>query len=123
MSKFDGNPEIFRNTDTNIYIYLRPNNDISNDSLKNMLCIEPRTIVCDIYTRLLIPDMYLFGDPLNRQTFRGSFVVSSWGDRPEGTDPVNRTREADLKQALFDLYRNSELRSCFVSAEILALDR
>lgn len=88
-----------------------------------MVCIESWAVVRDIYTRLLIPDMYLFGDPLNRQTFRGSFVVSSWGNRSEGTDPANRTREADLKKALFDLYRNSELRSCFVSAEILALDR
>ncbi|KAI8435098.1 hypothetical protein MSG28_003492 [Choristoneura fumiferana] len=69
--------------------------------------------------------MYLFGDPLNRQTFRGSFVTSSWeaagpgeGDEPSG----NHTREGLMRLALYDLYRNSELRSCFVSADILALD-
>ncbi|XP_021189618.3 atrial natriuretic peptide-converting enzyme [Helicoverpa armigera] len=72
--------------------------------------------------------MYLFGDPLNRQTFRGSFVVSSWGDEGGGEkvndlEPrANRTRENELQQALYNLYANSELRSCFVSADILALD-
>ncbi|KAL0893812.1 hypothetical protein ABMA27_013941 [Loxostege sticticalis] len=67
--------------------------------------------------------LYLFGDPLNRQTFRGSFVVGSWGQSPEGRDlPLNDTREARLQRALVDLYQNSELRSCFVSGEILALD-
>lgn len=77
--------------------------------------------------------MYLFGDPLNRQTFRGSFVVSSWGsdspDESEGEkfdDPEpkgNRTRENELQQALSNIYMKSELKSCFVSADILALDR
>ncbi|XP_068629335.1 atrial natriuretic peptide-converting enzyme [Battus philenor] len=69
--------------------------------------------------------MYLFGDPLNRQTFRGSFVVSSWGEADTedvDLDSRNTTRELELRQALHDTYSNSELRSCFVSAEILALD-
>ncbi|CAB3242080.1 unnamed protein product [Arctia plantaginis] len=73
--------------------------------------------------------MYLFGDPLNRQTFLGSFVVSSWGsDESEGEKfndlelKGNRTRENELQQALFNVYLNSELKSCFVSADILALD-
>lgn len=71
-----------------------------------------------------LTDLYLFGDPLNRQTFRGSFVVGSWGQSPEGRDlPLNDTREARLQRALVDLYQNSELRSCFVSGEILALDK
>ncbi|XP_049867168.1 atrial natriuretic peptide-converting enzyme [Pectinophora gossypiella] len=65
--------------------------------------------------------MYLFGDPLNRQTFRGSFVVAQWGEGWEGRD-LNATREGALRRALHDLYRASDLRSCFVSAEILALD-
>lgn len=74
--------------------------------------------------------MYLFGDPLNRQTFRGSFVVTSWGNNEsEGGEAndleprSNRTRENVLQQALYNLYFNSELKSCFVSADILALDR
>lgn len=67
--------------------------------------------------------MYLFGDPLSRQTFRGSFVVSSWGDEGVGPTEGNHTRESDLRQALDDTYRASELRSCFVAADILALDR
>ncbi|KAF9410977.1 hypothetical protein HW555_010109, partial [Spodoptera exigua] len=71
--------------------------------------------------------MYLVGDPLNRQTFRGSFVVSSWGvsEGEKGNDlepKANRTRETELQQALYNLYLNSELKSCFVSADILALD-
>ncbi|XP_026742483.1 atrial natriuretic peptide-converting enzyme [Trichoplusia ni] len=73
--------------------------------------------------------MYLFGDPLNRQTFRGSFVVTSWGNNEsEGGEAndleprSNRTRENVLQQALYNLYFNSELKSCFVSADILALD-
>ncbi|XP_011548468.3 atrial natriuretic peptide-converting enzyme [Plutella xylostella] len=68
--------------------------------------------------------MYLFGDPLNRQIFRGSFVVSSWGDGggEAGGGRGNHSREGDLRQALLDVYKNSQLRSCFVSAEILALD-
>ncbi|CAG5012853.1 unnamed protein product [Parnassius apollo] len=69
--------------------------------------------------------MYLFGDPLNRQTFRGSFVVSSWGvvEKEENDLEVrNSTRETELRKALYDTYSMSELRSCFVSAEILALD-
>ncbi|XP_045785110.1 atrial natriuretic peptide-converting enzyme isoform X1 [Maniola jurtina] len=70
--------------------------------------------------------MYLFGDPLNRQTFRGSFVASSWGaqdDRDDATEVKgNSTRDVELRQALYDTYANSELRSCFVAAEILALD-
>ncbi|XP_014358510.2 atrial natriuretic peptide-converting enzyme isoform X1 [Papilio machaon] len=69
--------------------------------------------------------MYLFGDPLNRQTFRGSFVVTSWGETGEEENDLevkNTTREYDLRQALHDAYSNSELRSCFVGAEILALD-
>lgn len=79
-----------------------------------------------MFTFVLFTDMYLFGDPLNRQTFRGSFVTSSWetagpgeGEEPSG----NHTREGLMRLALYDLYRNSELRSCFVSAEILAIDR
>ncbi|XP_046964777.1 atrial natriuretic peptide-converting enzyme isoform X1 [Vanessa cardui] len=68
--------------------------------------------------------MYLFGDPLNRQTFRGSFVATSWGTQdqiiPEAKD--NATREGELRQAIFDSYTKSELRSCFVAADILALD-
>lgn len=70
--------------------------------------------------------MYLFGDPLNRQTFRGSFVVTSWGEIEEEENDLevkNSTREYDLRRALHDAYSNSELRSCFVGAEILALDR
>jgi hypothetical protein len=68
--------------------------------------------------------MYLFGDPLNRQTFRGSFVTGSWEGSEEGDEPKgNHTREEAMQRALHDLYRNSELRSCFVSADILALDR
>ncbi|KAG6449549.1 hypothetical protein O3G_MSEX006112 [Manduca sexta] len=69
---------------------------------------------------------YLFGDPLNRQTFRGSIVLS-W-KQAEGAESKqfetkgNRTRENELQHVLFELYRNSELRSCFVSADILALD-
>lgn len=69
-----------------------------------------------------VSDLYLFGDPLNRQTFRGSFVLAG----PEGREPDgkgNNTREVGLQEALFALYQNSELRSCFVSADILALDR
>ncbi|RVE50116.1 hypothetical protein evm_005322 [Chilo suppressalis] len=64
--------------------------------------------------------LYLFGDPLNRQTFRGSFVVSSWTQSEASQG--NNTREARLQHALSDLYQNTELRSCFVTAEILALD-
>lgn len=74
--------------------------------------------------------MYLFGDPLNRQTFRGSFIVTSWGasegEGDKGNDldsRANRTRENELQLALYNLYLNSELKSCFVSADILALDR
>ncbi|KAJ2952813.1 hypothetical protein O0L34_g7177 [Tuta absoluta] len=63
--------------------------------------------------------MYLFGDPLNRQTFRGSFAVARWGG---GWGAGNRTREGDVSRALSDLYRRSDLRSCFTGAEILALD-
>ncbi|KAL4702504.1 hypothetical protein ACJJTC_001389 [Scirpophaga incertulas] len=70
--------------------------------------------------------MYLFGDPLNKQTFRGSFVVTSWDEpqarRVTSEQTSNSTRENLLYVALMDLYQNSELRSCFVSAEILALD-
>ncbi|CAG9783675.1 unnamed protein product [Diatraea saccharalis] len=64
--------------------------------------------------------LYLFGDPLNRQTFRGSFVVASWpqNEAIQG----NITREAVLQQSFLNLYQNTELRSCFVAAEILALD-
>lgn len=72
--------------------------------------------------------MYLFGDPLNRQTFRGSFIVSSWqveeGTQGKELEPKgNRTRESRLQQTLYNLYQNSELKSCFISADILALDR
>lgn len=74
--------------------------------------------------------MYLFGDPLNRQTFLGSFVVSSWGSNESEGEKFsdlelkgNRTRENELQQALVKVYLNSELKSCFVSADILALDR
>ncbi|KAM3963433.1 atrial natriuretic peptide-converting enzyme [Aphomia sociella] len=69
--------------------------------------------------------MYLFGDPLNRQTFRGSFIMTFNTDGAQGKElelQGNNTRENYLRQALFDLYRNSELRSCFVNDEILALD-
>ncbi|XP_072943335.1 atrial natriuretic peptide-converting enzyme [Epargyreus clarus] len=66
--------------------------------------------------------MYLFGDPLNRQTFRGSFVVSSWEPRADLDVTGNSTRESEMQQALADVYKNSELRSCFVGAELLALD-
>lgn len=73
--------------------------------------------------------MYLFGDPLNRQTFRGSFVISSWGaNESEGYEFIdiepkdNRTRETELQQMLSNLYLNSELKSCFVGADVLALD-
>ncbi|XP_063531173.1 atrial natriuretic peptide-converting enzyme isoform X1 [Cydia strobilella] len=65
--------------------------------------------------------MYLFGDPLNRQTFRGSFVTA-WGAEAGEEPKGNHTREGVMRQALHDLYRNSELRSCFVSADVLALD-
>ncbi|CAG9585558.1 unnamed protein product [Danaus chrysippus] len=38
--------------------------------------------------------MYLFGDPLNRQTFRGSFVVSTWDSSDEMlSDSKNGTPE------------------------------
>lgn len=76
--------------------------------------------------------MYLFGDPLSRQTFRGSFIVLSWNhdavrtSREESIlDPAkdSQTQEQKLRQSLTALYRSSELRSCFVSADILALDR
>lgn len=74
--------------------------------------------------------MYLFGDPLNRQTFRGSFIVSSWqveeGEGAQGKElepKGNRTRESRLQQTIYNLYQNSELKSCFISADILALDR
>ncbi|XP_041977269.1 atrial natriuretic peptide-converting enzyme [Aricia agestis] len=63
--------------------------------------------------------MYLFGDPLNRQTFRGSFIAGAWAEIPTGG---NITREGDMQKAIFNAYRNSELRSCFVSADALALD-
>ncbi|KAJ0180464.1 hypothetical protein K1T71_003868 [Dendrolimus kikuchii] len=70
--------------------------------------------------------LYLLGDPLNRQTFRGSFVVSSWkaeeNDLNTGPWNENRTRENELQRKLASIYQNSELRSCFVSADILALD-
>ncbi|XP_032513882.2 atrial natriuretic peptide-converting enzyme isoform X1 [Danaus plexippus] len=67
--------------------------------------------------------MYLFGDPLNRQTFRGSFVVSTWDSSDEMlSDSKNGTREMEMRQVLYNTYRTSELHSCFVSAEILALD-
>ncbi|CAH2074127.1 unnamed protein product, partial [Iphiclides podalirius] len=65
--------------------------------------------------------MYLFGDPLNKQTFRGSFVVSSWGEESD-LEVKNSTRELELRKTLENIYSNSELRSSFVSAEILALD-
>ncbi|XP_060810900.1 atrial natriuretic peptide-converting enzyme isoform X2 [Amyelois transitella] len=68
--------------------------------------------------------MYLFGDPLNRQTFRGSFVIAL-GVEGEFGDPEargNATKEGFLQAALTDLYRTSELRSCFVAADVLALD-
>lgn len=74
--------------------------------------------------------MYLFGDPLSRQTFRGSFILTSW--KPENnpeTQVVAKSidgapaHELKLRQALAALYRTSELRSCFVAADILALDR
>lgn len=72
--------------------------------------------------------MYLFGDPLNRQTFRGSFIVSSLqveeGTQGKELEPKgNRTRESRLQQTLYNLYQSSELKSCFISADILALDR
>ncbi|XP_053625313.1 atrial natriuretic peptide-converting enzyme isoform X2 [Plodia interpunctella] len=68
--------------------------------------------------------MYLFGDPLNRQTFRGSFVISPGAEEEVG-DPETRgnaTREGFLQAAITKLYRTSELRSCFVAADVLALD-
>ncbi|GBP59203.1 Atrial natriuretic peptide-converting enzyme [Eumeta japonica] len=68
-----------------------------------------------IFSQLDPLDMYLFGDPLNRQTFRGSFVVTSWG--AHGDD-----RENTLGLALHDVYQGSDLRSCFVGADVLALD-
>lgn len=72
----------------------------------------------------LFTDMYLFGDPLNRQTFRGSFVVSSWGNQEASLEVRdNSTREQELREAIFKSYRTSELRSCFVAAELLALDK
>lgn len=68
--------------------------------------------------------MYLFGDPLNRQTFRGSFVASSWGTQDISLEGKNNsTQEQELREAIFKSYRNSELRSCFVDAELLALDK
>lgn len=69
--------------------------------------------------------MYLFGDPLNRQTFRGSFVASAWTEDERDAAPElrgNRTRDVQLRQALYDTYARSDLRSSFVAAEILALD-
>ncbi|XP_026757958.2 atrial natriuretic peptide-converting enzyme [Galleria mellonella] len=69
--------------------------------------------------------LYLFGDPLNRQTFRGSFIMTFGAEGDEGKEPElksNNTRERYLRQAIFNLYQNSELRSCFVNDEILALD-
>lgn len=76
---------------------------------------------------LLIADLYLLGDPLNRQTFRGSFVVSSWKSEENefniGSWKNNRTRENEMQQKLTKIYQNSDLRSCFVSADILALDK
>ncbi|XP_038215326.1 atrial natriuretic peptide-converting enzyme [Zerene cesonia] len=68
--------------------------------------------------------MFLFGDPLNRQTFRGSFIVSSWGPREDLSMDVkdNSTRESQMQQMLHDVYSSSELRSCFMDADILALD-
>lgn len=79
---------------------------------------------CGMKALVSFADMYLFGDPLNRQIFRGSFVVSSWGNGggEVGGGRGNHSREGDLRQALLDVYKNSQLRSCFVSAEILALD-
>lgn len=76
--------------------------------------------------------MYLFGDPLSRQTFRGSFVVSSW-TLEDQVDSIRRESasvkaddakayEHQLRQSLAALYRASELRSCFVGADVLALD-
>ncbi|XP_045519757.1 atrial natriuretic peptide-converting enzyme [Pieris brassicae] len=68
--------------------------------------------------------MYLFGDPLNRQTFKGSFIVSSWSSKEDLSLNLadNSTRESELQQLLADVYSRSELRSCFVGADILALD-
>ncbi|CAK1552115.1 unnamed protein product [Leptosia nina] len=68
--------------------------------------------------------MYLFGDPLNRQTFRGSFVMSSWSSKEDLNLDVgdNSTRESEMQHILFDVYSRSELRSCFEGADILAID-
>lgn len=70
-------------------------------------------------------DMYLFGDPLKRQTFKGSFIVSPWSSKEDFTLDLanNSTRESELQQILFDVYSRSDLRSCFVAADILALDK
>lgn len=75
--------------------------------------------------KTLISDMYLFGDPLNRQTFRGSFVATSWGTKDQILPEVkeNVTREGELRQAIIDSFSKSELRSCFVTAEVLAIDK
>lgn len=75
--------------------------------------------------------MYLFGDPLSRQTFHGSFTVSSW-TREVGLErstttasPAGdvQTHEDEVRHALATLYRASDLRSCFVAADVLALDK
>ncbi|XP_050672750.1 atrial natriuretic peptide-converting enzyme-like [Leptidea sinapis] len=68
--------------------------------------------------------MFLFGDPLKRQTFKGSFIATAWGHREEGDFDANdnSTSEGEMRQMLYNIYSNSELRSCFVSADILALD-
>ncbi|XP_012544680.3 atrial natriuretic peptide-converting enzyme [Bombyx mori] len=66
--------------------------------------------------------MYLFGDPLNKQTFRGSFIIKSNAEDIQSWKESNQTTENAFQHILFQIYQNSELQSCFVSADVLALD-
>lgn len=67
--------------------------------------------------------MYLFGDPLNKQTFRGSFIIKKNAEDIQSWKESNQTTENAFQHILFQIYQNSELQSCFVSADVLALDR